>query len=104
MQDISLLLTSSSGELSIPTVILLGLGIVFFGLICLILLCKISGKIISLFPDEKKAAKPVAEPTAQTGPVVIENRGAFIAAVSAAIAEDLGTDVSAIRILSVKKA
>jgi hypothetical protein len=33
----------------------------------------------------------------------IPDKQAFIAAVSAAIAEDLGTDVSALRILSVKR-
>ena len=34
---------------------------------------------------------------------VIENRQEIIAAVSAAVAEDMGTDISGIRILSFKK-
>ena len=73
------------------------------GLISLIVLCK----VIGLFAGNKKPAKesaPVqAQPTANTTAAPIENRGEIIAAVSAAIAEELGEDVSSIRILSFKK-
>ncbi len=85
-------------------VVLLGVGTVFVGLICLIILCK----IIGAFCGNKSTAK--SQPTVETvanspvsQPEVIQNRGEIIAAVSAAIAEELGTDVSAIRILSFKK-
>jgi sodium pump decarboxylase gamma subunit len=83
-------------------VCLLGVGIVFLGLICLIFLCK----IISLATAEKSTNKNDA-PAKQTAPIpataVIENRAEIIAAVSAALAEELGEDVSSIRILSFRK-
>ncbi len=86
-------------------VVVLGIGTVFIGLICLILLCKIIGLLCGSSNKEKEHAS--ATPTAAT-PVVavnqtIENRQEIIAAVSAAIAEELGTDISALRILSFKK-
>ena len=80
-------------------VVVIGVGTVFFGLVSIVLLCKIIGW---LFGGTKKAttAQPVASAkTAQP----IENRQQIIAAVSAVIAEELGTDVSAIRIKSFKK-
>ena len=91
-------------ELSNTFVILMGLGTVFFGLVCIIILCYLMSWVV------QKLAKPV--PTApDTTPVAapapakstITNRQEFIAAVSAAIAEELGTDVSAIKVLSVKE-
>lgn len=75
-------------------VVCMGLGTVFVGLICIIIICK----IMSVFCKERKTANSVNEM-----PAVIENRQEIIAAVSAALAEDLGTDVSAIRVLSFKK-
>lgn len=81
----------------------LGVSTVFIGLICLILLCKIVGLL-----SKTKVTQP-EQPTAKTAsPVVavnqpIENRQEIIAAVSAVIAEELGTDISALRIISFKK-
>ncbi len=75
-------------------VVCMGLGTVFVGLICIIIICK----IMSVFCKERKGEAPVNEI-----PTVIENRQEIIAAVSAALAEDLGTDISAIRVLSFKK-
>ena len=63
-------------------VVLLGLGTVFAGLLCIILLISVMSWLCS-----------------RTAP----KAAAMIAAVSAAIAEDMGTDVSAIRIVSMKK-
>ncbi len=85
-------------------VCLLGIGTVFIGLICLILLCKIIGLLTAKVnkPAEKTATAVTsapATPVTQT----IENRQEIIAAVSAAIAEELGTDISALRIISFKK-
>ena len=53
----------------------------------------------------QKSEKPSAKVEAPTtsAPAVIENRQEIIAAVSAVIAEELGTDISAIRIHSFKK-
>ena len=78
-------------------VCLMGMGTVFFGLICLIILTSLMGRIMSRkTPAAPAAAAPVpadAEP----------DRQELVAAISAAIAEDLGTDITGIRILSIKK-
>lgn len=82
----------------------MGLGVVFVGLIAIIILCYIIGAICTAgqkAPKTDNTADVLPQPA--TAPTVIENRGEIIAAVSAAVAEELGTDVSAIRILSFKK-
>ena len=91
-------------ELSNTFVILMGLGTVFFGLICIILLCYVMSYFVQKIAKPVPIA-PVSTPTTSPAPTksTITNRQEFIAAVSAVIAEDLGTDVSAIRILSVKE-
>jgi len=92
-------------EPSIPFVILMGVGIVFIGLICIILLSMAMSAICRAMGDKTPAPAPAAAapaaPAAQAS--AIPNRQAMIAAIAAAIAEDMGTDPSGIRILSVKK-
>lgn len=78
----------------------MGIGTVFLGLVCIIILCKIIGLLCTPKNNVQDTA-PVAASAPSTEP--IENRQEIIAAVSAAIAEELGTDISAIRILSFKK-
>ena len=85
-------------------VIGMGLGTVFVGLICIIVICYIMGAVINAFEKRKPAEEPkpaAAAPAA--APAVIENKGELIAAISAAIAEELGEDVEAIRIKSIRK-
>ena len=84
-------------------VLCLGLGTVFFGLICIIFICKIMSVILGAVANKPAAQPAPAVAAAPAVPAAIPNRQEFIAAVSAVIAEDLGTDVSKIRILSVKK-
>ena len=94
-----------ASEPSLPLVVGLGIGMVFFGLICIIALCYILGAIIRAF-ESRRPAPAAAQPTEQAAPAQSESiakNGALIAAISAAIAEDMGTDVSAIRIKSIKK-
>nr|WP_325218337.1 OadG family protein [uncultured Oscillibacter sp.] len=81
-------------------VCLMGMGTVFFGLICLIVLTMIMGKIVGgrAVPAVAAPAPAAAAPAAPEG-----NRQEIAAAVAAAIAEELGTDVTGIRILSMKK-
>lgn len=81
-------------------VVLMGMGTVFFGLICLIVLTSIMGRILG-----REAAPAVsAAPAAPVAAAPVEpNRQELVAAVSAAIAEELGTDITGIRILSMKK-
>ncbi len=81
-------------------VCLMGMGTVFFGLICLIALTTIMGKIVG------GRAVPAATPAPAAAPVSAAaepNRQELVAAVSAAIAEELGTDITGIRIVSMKK-
>ena len=83
-------------------VVLMGMGTVFFGLICIILLITVTGKICQAFDKSNSAPAPAA-PAPAPAPAAIPNRQAMIAAIAAAIAEDLGTDMAGIRILSVKQ-
>lgn len=89
------------------TVVGLGVGMVFFGLICLIAICYLLGFVMKSIGKKSlesvQAVKSDIPPSAERSPVSVENRQELIAAVSAAIAEELGTDVEAIRIKSIKK-
>ena len=86
-------------------VVLLGIVIVFIGLVAIILLCEFMNYIYDKVVQGKtpKAEKVSASTEAPAAPLAIPNREEFIAAVSAALAEEMGEDISAIRILSVKK-
>ena len=87
------------------TTVILGITVVFAGLICIIIVCKITSAFCLLGQKDKSEVKvaPKAPAPKATAPAVIENRQEIIAAVSAVIAEELGTDISAIRIHSFKK-
>ena len=78
-------------------VCLMGMGTVFFGLICLIVLTTVMGRLCRSKQNAVPAA-PVPVPTAPE-----PDRQELVAAVSAALAEELGTDITGIRILSMKK-
>ena len=81
-------------------VVAIGIGTVFIGLICIVILCKIVSLFCNIGSKKEKTA-PAATPVVSNAP--IENRQEIIAAVAAAVAEELGTDISALRILSFKK-
>ena len=86
-------------------VVLMGIGTVFIGLICIIVLCTIMSTLYKSFSkkDSQAAGAGAPAPAAPAANEAIADRPAFIAAVSAAVAEDLATDVSGIRIHSVKR-
>ena len=89
---------SIAGETNgLPTfgVLGFGLGLVFVGLIAIIVICSVMGLLCKGLIKEKKSADGES--------LQIPNKGEFIAAVSAALAEEIGKDVSKLRILSVKK-
>ncbi len=88
-------------EVSNLFVCLMGMGVTFIGLTCLILLTTLMGKLVNRVPEAKPVPAPVPTPAPAAGDV--PNRQELIAAVSAALAEELGTDVSGIRILSFRK-
>ena len=85
-------------DYSIIFVCLMGMGTVFFGLICLIVLTTLLGRICG----RKQQAAPAAAISAPAAAPAV-NQQELIAAVSAAIAEDLGTDITGSRIVAIKK-
>ena len=103
MENFILALSTDVPNANVPFTVLLGVSVVFVGLICIVglvtlmnLLCAEKSK-----PEASPVASPSTAPTA--GPAVIANRQEIIAAVVAAVAEEEGTDISAIRVLSFKK-
>ena len=111
--SMSTVLAAATDASSLPgggLVVLMGMGIVFVGLICIVLLCSLMSKVVKILEKmsgSESAAAPVAAPAAAPAPAAVqapvENRQELVAAISAALAEELGTDVSGIRILSLKK-
>ena len=89
-------------EVSNLFVVLMGIGTVFFGLICIILLCMAMSAVCRSM-EKAPVAAPAAPAAPAAGAEAIPNRQAMIAAIAAAIAEEEGTDLAGIRILSVKK-
>ena len=102
----SLFLYAAEGEIHWAIVCLIGVGVVFFGLACIIglveLMTLICNKLLERGSKKPNAAQPVQAP-APSASVAVENRGEIVAAVCAAIAEEEGTDISAIRVVSFKK-
>ena len=81
-------------------VVVMGVGVVFLGLLLIVLICKIMGLFFA------KTAKTESKPAVATAPAksaIIENRQEIIAAVTAACAEEMGKDISALRVISFKK-
>lgn len=78
--------------------LLLALAALAVALLCIWLLGRLLGA------QERRTLAAAAAP-AETPPVLLgqEDRGAVLAAVSAAIAEEMGTGVSAIRIVAWKR-
>ena len=82
-------------------VCLMGLGIVFVGLLCLIALVSLMGRIFGRKDQVQQDALPAGK--AAAAPLHKEKKEELLAAVTAAIAEDMHTDVSAVRIVSIKR-
>lgn len=86
-------------------VCLIGIAVVFAGLAIIIGLVELMNLATTKAESKKKASAPVQQsapvPVASSG--VIENRDEIVAAVCAAVAEENGTDISAIRVVSFKK-
>lgn len=91
-------------EVNSAFVILMGMGTVFVGLICLVFLCTIMSKLINLFPigtNNTQTPANVSAKPASTAPIA--DRQEIIAASCAVIAEELGEDVKNIKVVSFKK-
>lgn len=103
------LLFAADGDPATWVVCLLGVGVVFTGLVILIGIIEIMNRICDKLA-KKQADAPVAQPQVASSPVnassanaPIENRQEIVAAVCAAVAEENNTDISAIRVVSFKK-
>ena len=95
----SILLLEKAADAAPPNwfVVVMGVGTVFVGLICIIAICSVMGLI---FRNREEKENPVSVPTK---PQTTENRQEILAAVCAVAAEELGTDVSALKVISFKK-
>jgi sodium pump decarboxylase gamma subunit len=91
------LLTVGLGE-----VVVLGIGVVFLGLVLLIGCVYLMNFLVEKL-SKKEEAKPATTESAPTVNDEIPNREELVAAVCAAIAEEEGTDITAIRVVSIKK-
>ena len=93
-----------ANEPSVAFICFFGVAVVFAGLVILIGLINLMNYICDKFfnnKTESKAEAPAPAPVVAGGE--IPNRGELVAAVCAAIAEQEGTDISAIRVVSFKK-
>ena len=81
----------------------LGIGVVFIGLAIIIGLVYLMNFITDKIFSGKKAKKAESVPVVTTQSTEIPNREELVAAIIAAVAEEEGKDISAIRVLSIKK-
>jgi len=104
MKHFILALSAGADEPGILFTCLLGVGVVFIGLVCIVGIVMLMN---ALCTEKQDKPTPVQNPasTVPTAPAnaPIANRQEIIAAVVAAVAEENGTDISAIRVLSFKK-
>lgn len=84
-------------------VIGMGLGTVFIGLICIIVICYVMGAVIKLFEPRKREQAAQSAPEAPAEAMNEQNKGELVAVISAVIAEELGESVEAIRIKSIRR-
>lgn len=93
-------------ELSNGFVCIMGMGIVFIGLICIVFICMFISFCVTRMEKGEKEAAPTVNTAAGAAEEALpaEEKRKVVAGVCAAIAEELGTDVTNIRVLSFKKA
>lgn len=100
------LLGAAAAEPSFLQVVAMGLITVFVVLICLIIIIKVMGAIMAgagkAAPAPAPAAPAAAAPAAAAA-APQPNKQQLVAAISAAIAEDMGGSVDHIRIHSIRK-
>ena len=100
------LLEAAAAEPSFLQVVAMGLTTVFVVLICLIIIIKVMGAImagaVKAAPAPAPAAPAAAAPAAAAA-APQPNKQQLVAAISAAIAEDMGGSVDHIRIHSIRK-
>ena len=90
-------------EPSLGFICLMGVGVVFIGLIILVGLVYLMNYLCDKFVKDKKPVKAQEQKVVASQDKTIPNREELVAAICAAIAEEEGTDISAIRVLSIEK-
>ena len=80
-------------------VTLMGIGTVFFGLICIIVLTTVMGSVLK----SKSKPAPAAAPAPAAPAVNTAKEQEILAAVIAAVTEDLGPSASRMQITSINK-
>lgn len=98
-------LLEAMAEPSFLQVVAMGLVTVFVVLICLIIIIKIMGAVMASSGKAAPAPAPAPAPRAASPvPAAAQpNKQQLVAAISAAIAEDMGSSVDHIRIHSIRK-
>ena len=81
----------------------LGIAVVFVGLIAIVGLVWAMNKLCDRFLGTKPKAVAPTAPVAPAANAPIANREEIVAAVCAAVAEEEGVDISALRVVSFKK-
>lgn len=98
-----ILALAASAEPGVLFTVILGVSVVFIGLVCIVGLVMLMN-LLCAEKSKPETATPVPSPAvAPMATAAIPNRQEIIAAVVAAVAEEEGTDISAIRVLSFKK-
>ena len=92
-----LLSSSVTGDIPNWFAVTMGIGTVFVGLIAIIIICIITGALCGASKKNKSAAGE----SSATGKKTDDKE--LIAAVCAVCAEDMGTDVNGLRVVSFKK-
>lgn len=90
---------SAAGGIPNWFAVVMGIGTVFVGLIAIVVICLITGVLTGTAKKSKKTP-PAAAPESDEDPRV---RQTIIAAVSAACAEEMGTNPEKLRVVSFKK-
>lgn len=93
-------------EPSTLQVVLMGLITVFVVLICLIVIIKIMGAVMAKVSGKnapQTASAPAPAAPVPAGPAASADKQKLVAAIAAAVAEDMGTDVSHLKIHSIRR-
>ena len=82
-------------------VTLMGIGTVFFGLICIIFLTMVMGAVLK--GKEKAPAAAAAAPVAAPAPKPQGMQPEIVAAITAALSEEIGISSRSMNIVNIKK-
>ena len=85
-------------------VVLMGMGTVFFGLICIIFLTQIMGKVVGGSAKPVSAAASVATPAAASAEAEPEEvKPEILAAITAVLSEESDTSSNGVNIVNIKR-